>query len=84
MRDVPSTPPPLPRSLAEPRPVIAVGTLAWFVAAAVVFLTTDPPATGTVATCLTGGGLGLLGFWIMHLQRSAARRGSRGAQRGLL
>jgi hypothetical protein len=81
---VQSTPPPLPRGLADPRPVIAVGTIAWFVAAAVVFLIVDPPDIDLLRACLTGGGLGLLGLAVMHWQRRAARRGSRGAQRGLL
>jgi hypothetical protein len=84
VRNVPSTPPPLPRSLADPRPVIAVGTFAWFVTALVVFLATDPPNVGWISTTVTGGLLGFVGFGIMHLQRSAARRGSRSAQRGLL
>ena len=81
VQGVPPVPAPLPRSLAEPRPVITVGTIAWF-AAAVVFLTIGSP-TEWVWTCLAGGLLGLVGFTVMYLQRRAARRGSRAAQRGL-
>lgn len=67
--------------LANPRPAITVGTTAWFLAA-VVLLGTGGPARWVWA-CLVGGLLGLVGFLVMHLQRSAARRGSRLAQRGL-
>lgn len=79
--DVPPRPAALPRVLADPRPAISVGTTAWFVAA-VVLIATGGPA-GWVWTCLVGGLLGLVGFLVMYLQRSAARRGSRLAQRGL-
>ncbi len=73
--------PPLPRSLADPRPVVGVGTLAAFLAAGVLAVM---GVGGTwMWSCLVGGLLGLLGFAVMHLQRGAARRGSRGAQRNL-
>jgi hypothetical protein len=72
--------PPLPRPLAEARPVVLVGTIAWFVSAAV--LAAAGAGGDWVTTCVTGGLLGLLGFLIMAWQRRAARRGSRGAQRG--
>ena len=72
-------PPPLPRHLADPRPVVGVGTLGWFTAAVVLLLTGGPPAW--IWACLTGGLLGLTGFAMIYWQRSAARRGSRGAQR---
>lgn len=75
------TPPPLPRSLADPRPVIAVGTVAWAVAG-VVFLATGA-SSDWVWACVVGGLLGLLGLTMIHLQYSAAQRGSRTAQRGL-
>lgn len=75
-------PPALPRRLADPRPAIVVATIAWFVAA-VVLLAGGGPASW-VWTCLVGGLLGVAGFTVMHLQRNAARRGSRLAQKGLL
>ena len=74
--------PPLPRGLADPRPVVGVGTVGWF-AAAVVLLVSDGPAAW-MWSCLTGGLLGLTGFAMIHWQRSAARRGARGAQQDLL
>ncbi|HSZ31629.1 MAG TPA: DUF2530 domain-containing protein [Pseudonocardiaceae bacterium] len=79
---VPPPPPGLPRRLADPRPAVGVGTLGWFAAAMVLLLTGGPPAW--IWACLTGGLLGLIGFAMIHWQRSAARRGSRGAQRDVL
>ena len=76
MRDVP----PLPPALTRMRTVIGVGTVLWLVAAAVV-LVTGPPLL--LATCLVGAGLGGVGWAIFVWQRSAARRGSRTAQRGV-
>ena len=78
---MPPAVPPLSRRLADPRPVVGVGTVAWFAAAAVLLIAGGPPAW--VGACLTGGLLGLLGFVMIHAQRSAARRGTRGAQEGL-
>ncbi|MGQ0774374.1 MAG: DUF2530 domain-containing protein [Pseudonocardiales bacterium] len=75
-------PPPLPRSLADPRPVVTIGTIAWF-AAAVVFLIADG-ASGWMWTCVVGGLLGLLGLTMIYWQHHAAQRGSRTAQRGLV
>lgn len=73
--------PPLPPRLADPRPVVGVGIGAWFAGAVAAAASGH---TGTVLwTCLAGGGLGFVGFAIMQWQRSAARRGSRSAQRGL-
>ncbi|MGH3978752.1 MAG: DUF2530 domain-containing protein [Pseudonocardiaceae bacterium] len=73
--------PPLPRALAGTHPLVAAVTLAWFAGSAVLALL---GAGGVwVSTCVTGGLLGLLGFGIMHWQRSAARRSARGGQRGL-
>lgn len=79
---MPSAPPPLPRSLADPRPVVTIGTIAWFVTA-VVFLTVGGAPDWTWA-CVVGGLLGLLGLTMIHWQRRAAQRGSRTAQRGLV
>lgn len=82
MPGVPPSPPPLPRSLADPWPLVILGTLAWF-ATAVVLLVVNR-STDWVWTCLVGGLLGLIGLTMISLQRHAARRGSRSAQRGLL
>ncbi len=61
------SPPPLPPSLTDPRPVVGIGTLGALVAAAVLAVT--GAADIWVWSCLTGGGLGLVGFGVMHLQR---------------
>ncbi len=82
MHSVQPAPAPLPRSLANPRPAITVGTIAWFVAAVVLLVAGAPMSW--VWTCLIGGLLGFVGFTVMYLQRSSAQRGSRLAQRGLL
>jgi Protein of unknown function (DUF2530) len=75
-------PPPLPAVLLDPWPVIAIGALAWLIAAVVVFLT---PALATWRPLTVAGlGVGVLGTSIFLLQRSAARRGARGAQTGLV
>ena len=73
---------PLPRRLIDPRPVVGVGTVAWFAAAVVLLITGGSSAW--IGACLAGGLLGLLGFVMIHVQHSAARRGTRGAQQGLL
>jgi Protein of unknown function (DUF2530) len=74
-------PPMLPAALLEVWPVIAVGALAWLVAAVAAFvvpgLETWRPLT------LAGLGVGVLGTSIFLWQRDAARRGARGAQTGL-
>lgn len=66
----------------DPRPAVGVGTVAWFTAAVVLLLAGGPPAW--MWACLTGGLLGLTGLVMIHWQRSAARRGARGARRDLL
>jgi hypothetical protein len=75
------TPPPLPALLLAPWPVIAAGALAWLIAAVAAFaipaLITWRPMT------LAGLGVGVLGTSIFLWQRAAARRGARGAQKGL-
>ena len=71
----------LPAALLQVWPVIAVGALAWLVAAVAAFvvpgLETWRPLT------LAGLGVGVLGTSIFLWQRDAARRGARGAQVGL-
>jgi Protein of unknown function (DUF2530) len=74
-------PPPLPRVLLEPWPIIAIGALAWLVATVAAFVL---PALATWRPLtLAGLGVGLLGTTIFLWQRGAARRGARGAQTGL-
>ncbi len=74
-------PPPLPRALLEPWPIIAIGALAWLVAAVAAFVV---PALATWRPLSVAGlGVGLLGTTIFLWQRDAARRGARGAQAGL-
>jgi hypothetical protein len=60
--------------------VVGAGTLLWLAAALVVALVGPQQA---LATCLVGAGLGGVGWAIFVWQRSAARRGSRTAQRGV-
>ena len=76
------TPPPLPRALTDPVPVVVVGTLAFLVAFVVMLLVGAPPLW--TWSCLAGFGLGFVGYGVFRWQRSAARRGSRTAQEGLL
>ncbi|MDR7301498.1 DUF2530 domain-containing protein [Haloactinomyces albus] len=81
MRAVPA----LPRELAEPTPVVLAGTLLWFLACLVFGIIgwlTDGVGI-QFWTCLVGGLLGGLGYGVFRWQRSASRRGSRGAWRGL-
>ncbi|RDI20497.1 uncharacterized protein DUF2530 [Rhodococcus sp. AG1013] len=68
--------------LSDPRPVLAVGTAAWVLATVVVLLVGDR-WSDALPVCYAGTALGLLGFALFLVQRRAARRGSRGAQRGL-
>ena len=79
---MPPAPPPLPPGLANPRPIIVVCTSAWF-AAATTLLVLRAPAEWVWA-CVIGVLLGFVGFTVMFLQRRAALRGSKGAQRGLI
>jgi hypothetical protein len=75
-------PPPLPAVLLDPWPVIAIGALAWLVSTVIVFLT--PALAMWRPLTVAGLAVGLLGTSIFLLQRSAARRGARGAQTGLV
>lgn len=78
----PATRPLLPAPWTDPRPPVAAGMAAWLIAL-IVFLAVDGPAATTTAVCWAGLGVGLLGLTIFVIQRSAARRGTRGAQSGL-
>nr|WP_216217646.1 DUF2530 domain-containing protein [Amycolatopsis aidingensis] len=74
-------PPELPKRLLELRPVVVVGTGLWLAAFLVLLLTGQDGVW--LWTTLAGWILGAIGFGIMAWQRAAARRGTRGAQRGL-
>lgn len=75
--------PALPASLADPRPVMAVGTVLWAAALVVVggraLLGTDGLGA-TVATCAVGVALGAIGYGIFFWQRRTVRGGRRGQQ----
>ncbi len=74
-------PPPLPPALLKPWPVIVAITAGWVIATVLAFTVSGlhewRPFT------VAGLGVGVLGTSIFLWQRSAARRGSRGAQSGL-
>jgi hypothetical protein len=79
-------PPPLPPRLVDITPIILGGTVLWFA----LFLGTliwryalDGGNPLLLWTSLCGWVLGLLGYTVVRWQRSAARRGRRGAQIGL-
>ncbi|MBV8348723.1 MAG: DUF2530 domain-containing protein [Mycolicibacterium sp.] len=74
-------PPPLPAVLLDPRPVIAVCTLAWVVAAVAAF--TLPSLQTWRPVTVAGLGLAVFGTLLFLWQRHAARSGWRGAQTGL-
>jgi hypothetical protein len=78
------TPPPLPTRWVDAAPVVGVGTGLWFLAFVgllVARLGFHTPPTEWIWTSLAGWLLGFAGFAVMYWQRSAARRGTRGAQR---
>jgi hypothetical protein len=79
-------PPPPPPRLTDVTTVVAVGTGIWFLAwlgLLVAHLLAGRPLDIWFGATLCGWGLGLLGYTVFRWQRRAARRGSRGAQRGL-
>jgi hypothetical protein len=75
-------PPQLPRVLRALWPVILAGALGWLVAAVAAFLV--PALASWRPLTLAGLGIGVLGTSIFLWQLAAARRGSRGAQAGLV
>ncbi|MDF0529824.1 DUF2530 domain-containing protein [Tsukamurella sp. 8F] len=76
-------PPPLPRQITAPLPVVITGTALWMLAAIVT--ASSSSAFGDLwITCVTGVGVGAFGCSVFILQRRAAARGDRGAQQGLL
>jgi hypothetical protein len=81
MTHEPHEPPQLPERFLDPRPVIAVCTLMWIVAAVAAF--TAPALHSWRPITVAGMGLAVLGTCIFLWQRHAARSGARGAQTGL-
>jgi hypothetical protein len=74
-------PPQLPAALLDPWPVILTGAVVWAMATIAAFVV---PALQTWRPIsLAGLGVGVLGTSIFLWQRTAARRGARGAQTGL-
>jgi hypothetical protein len=77
------TPPALPARWVDARPLVGIGTLAWFLAFCgllIAHLGFGTAPTEWIWTCLAGWLLGFVAFGVIHWQRSAARRGARGAQ----
>ena len=74
-------PPALPAVLLQPSPVIIVIAVGWLIAAILAF--TVAGLHGWRPIAVAGLGVGVLGTSIFLWQRSAVRRGSRGAQSGL-
>ncbi|WP_091289016.1 DUF2530 domain-containing protein [Amycolatopsis xylanica] len=70
--------PELPKRLTDLTPVVIVGTAIWTVALVVLFAVSDGV---WVWTSFAGIVLGFIGLGIIWWQRSAARRGSKSAQR---
>ncbi|CAN5398030.1 DUF2530 domain-containing protein [soil metagenome] len=78
--ETPPEPPPLPARLQEQWPVIGAGALAWLLATIAAFAV--PALEGWRPVSIAGLGVGVLGTSIFLWQRSASRRGARGAQTG--
>lgn len=74
-------PPPLPPRLLDLRGLVVAGTVVWL--AVFVVLLVSGWDRNWQWTALAGWVLGLIGLLVMWWQRSASRRGARGAQRGL-
>lgn len=81
-------PPPLPPIHSGVARIVVPGTVVWFVAFVVLLFVTDflraHHAMIWLWTCLAGWILGLTGLALQAWQRSAARRGRRGAQTSAL
>jgi hypothetical protein len=78
--ETPPEPPPLPARLQEQWPVIAAGAAAFLVATIVAFAV--PALESWRPVSIAGLVVGVLGTTIFLWQRSASRRGARGAQTG--
>ncbi|MGI9162793.1 MAG: DUF2530 domain-containing protein [Mycobacterium sp.] len=77
----PPAPPALPTALLDPRPVVGGGVVLWALAAIAAFTVSGLDSWRPIT--LGGLGVGLFGAGLFLWQRSAARRGARGAQTGL-
>jgi hypothetical protein len=78
-------PPPLPARLSRPAVVAVVGSVVWALLALgllLAWLVGGRPLDLWFATAIVGTALGAFGYGVFAWQRSAARRGSRTAQRG--
>ena len=73
--------PPLPTALLDPRPILAVGTIAWLLALLALMMLDAPQRQ--LALCGAGVVVGLLGGMVYFMQRRAVQRGAAGAQQGL-
>ncbi|MEB3050404.1 DUF2530 domain-containing protein [Mycolicibacter sp. MYC123] len=74
-------PPPLPAALLRVWPVIGTGVSGFSLATIAAFAV--PGLESWRPVSLAGLGVGVIGTTIFLVQRSAARRGARGAQTGL-
>ncbi|WP_066908808.1 DUF2530 domain-containing protein [Millisia brevis] len=83
MTDRTPTPPLLGRRWTNPLPVVVVGTALWAVLA-IVATAVGASGAGVAAVAWAGVVVGLLGGALFAWQLRAARRGSRGAQEGLV
>ena len=82
--DLHAEPPPLPKRLTDPVPVILVGSVVWAAVAVVLGVlaaTGVRPLDVWFAATLVGVGLGVVGLAVLALQRRALRRGVKGAQK---
>ena len=80
-RPSPVEPPSLPALLLDPRPMVAVFTIAWVIAAIAAFTVADLETWRPIT--VAGSGLAVFGTSLFLWQRHAARRGSKSAQPGL-
>ena len=78
--ETPPVPPPLPARLQEQWPVIGAGALAWLIATILAFAV--PALESWRPVSIAGLCVGVVGTSIFLWQRSASRRGARGAQTG--
>jgi Protein of unknown function (DUF2530) len=79
--DDPPELPALPEALLDPWPVIVTIAAGWLVAVLLAFVV--PGLHDWRPVTVAGLGVGILGTSIFLWQRSAVRRGSRGAQSGI-
>ena len=82
--DLHTEPPPLPRRLTDPLPVVLVGLAVWVVVLVVLGLPAlmgSRPLGVWFWAAVIGIGLGVLGLGVLAWQRRANRRGSKGAQK---